>query len=181
MRWNDFSRSLLFAAVAAAGFAPFAMLTTPWLSVSWALALYALACGPLYLSGLGSSRRRGVRSALLAAVLGGVALLVAGSPREAIVLAAVIAGLVRSGVVYHRPLARAALIEAGLLGVGLGVAQLLIASSTLSIVLAIWGFFLVQSVFFLVGGARRERSTRGGDAFERAVDQVNAILRDASV
>lgn len=179
MRWNDFFSSLLFAAVAAAAFAPFALALAPWLGVPWTLALFALLCGPAYVAGLGSSRRRGIHAGLLAAALGALALLAAGSAREAIVWAALILGLVRSGVLYRRPAARAAPVEAVLLGVGLCVAKWLVAASTLSVVLAVWGFFLVQSGFFLFGGARRERSCVPGDPFERAVDQANAILGDA--
>ena len=44
------------------------------------------------------------------------------------------------------------MLEALLLFGGLALARQLIGPSMLSLVLAVWGFFLVQSVFFLVSG-----------------------------
>ena len=58
MRWNDFTRSLLFGAVAAAAFVPFAMVAAPLLGWSGALAAYAVVSASAYLAGLGASRRQ---------------------------------------------------------------------------------------------------------------------------
>jgi hypothetical protein len=179
MRWNSFARSLVFAAVAAAGYAPFSMLVSSRLDAGTALATYAVAAVAVYLVGLASTLRRGVGAALLAALLGAGVLAVTDSTREGVIGAALVLSLCRSGVLYRAPFARALLLEALLLVGGLGLARHLVGPSTLSLVLAVWGFFLVQGVFFLVAGVSEKRSAPEVlDPFEAARAQVLAILEE---
>jgi hypothetical protein len=176
MRWNGFSRSVLFGAAAAAAFAPVALTLSPWLGVQWSLVVFAALAVPLYLTGLGDTRRRGVTAALFAMLgIAGVGVLGA-TPREALVAAAVVLGLARSGLAYPGPFVRSAVLESALLAGGLMVANVLIGSSTLSVVLAVWGFFLVQSFFFLVVGARPIAAPRRVDPFDEARDRAIAIM-----
>jgi len=56
--------------------------------------------------------------------------------------------------------ARASVIETALVGAGLVFARLLAGRSPVALVLALWGFFLVQSLWLLVGDVR----ARGGTA-----------------
>ncbi|MFQ5418502.1 MAG: hypothetical protein ACE5FL_15855, partial [Myxococcota bacterium] len=152
MRWNDFGRSLVFGASAAAGVVPFTLVAAPPLGWSSALAAYAVLCSAVYLVGLGPNVRRGATAALLAGALGSAAWGIAPSPRDAILAAALVLALCRSGLLYRARFARALALE-GVLGVAaLGLAGQLLSGSTFSAVLAVWSFFLVQSAFFLVGG-----------------------------
>jgi hypothetical protein len=157
MRWNDFGRSLLFGAVAAAAFVPFAIVTIPHLGWSGTLAAYAVASASVYLAGLGATRRQGLGAGLLVGLLGTGVALVAPTARDAIVAAALLLGLCRSGLLYRARFARALVLEGVLLCAGLGIAGHLLTGSTFSAVLAAWAFFLVQSVFFLVGGVETRR------------------------
>jgi hypothetical protein len=169
MSWNDFGRSLLFGAVAAAAFVPFAIVAAPHLGWGGTLAAYAVASASAYLVGLGATRRQGLGAGLLVGLLGTGVALAAPTSRDAILAAALLLGLCRSGLLYRTRFARAVVLEGVLLCAGLGIAGHLLTSSTFSAVLAVWAFFLVQSVFFLVGGveARREEA-RDVDPFDAA-------------
>ena len=180
MGWNRFSGSLAFGAVAAAGYAPFALLFAPHLGSGSALGCYALLSVSVYAAGLGATRRQGIGAALLAGALGCAALLVAPSARDLVLAAALILGLVRSGLVHRARFARALLLESLLLGAGLGLSAHLLGGSTLSAVLAVWSFYLVQSLYFLVGGVspRREESAEV-DPFDAARARADAVLEEA--
>ena len=182
MRWNSFARSLLFAGVAAAGYAPFALAVTPWLGAGAALAAYAVLAVAVYTAGLASTLRRGVAAALVAALLGAGVLAATASPREVWVAAALILSFCRSGMLYRAPFTRAFLLEGLLLVAGLGLARHLMGPSTLSMILAVWGFFLVQSVFFLVQGVTEKGpSSEDLDPFERARSNALSILEEQPI
>jgi hypothetical protein len=182
MRWNDFGRSLVFGAAAAAGFVPFAILAAPSLGRGGALVAYAVLCAAVYLAGIGAGRRQGVTAGLLVAGGGAAAALLAPDPHDALLTTAMLFGLCRSGLLYRSRFARALLLEAVLVGAGIGVAGQLLAGSTFSAVLAIWAFFLVQSVFFLVGGVEPRREERGElDPFEAARARVVELLEQREV
>lgn len=169
MRWNDFGRSLVFGAVAAAACVPFAILVTPILGWSDALAAYALVCAATYVAGLGATRRQGFAAAGVVLGVGGALAWIAPTPRDAIFAAALTLGLCRSGLLYRARFARSLLLEAFLLCVGLGAAAQVLGGSTFSAVLAVWIFFVIQSVFFLVGGvSSRKEHTATADPFEAA-------------
>jgi hypothetical protein len=180
MRWNGFGGSLCFAAIAAAGFAPFALLISPLWGLGETLIAYAWLTAVAYPLGLGMNARRGLGSAAgtaCAAVL--LAVLDAGAGANLLAAAACLA-FARSGLVYERRLPRALILEALLVFGGLAVAEQMIGRSTTSAVLAIWGFYLVQSVFFLVGGARWERTRpQPADPFDAAYDRALAVLDEA--
>ena len=75
--------------------------------------------------------------------------------------------------------ARALVIEGGLLATGLALAHLLAGSGFLSLALAVWGFFLVQSLYFLMGGVgRRAEREEAIDPFERAHQQAVRLMDD---
>jgi hypothetical protein len=68
-------------------------------------------------------------------------------------------------------------METCLLAGGLGLSRFLAGPNPLQIALAIWGFFLVQSFFFLVGGvAERAEVAAGLDPFELARARALALL-----
>jgi len=70
---------------------------------------------------------------------------------------------------YRTRFARALVLEGILLCAGLGAAGQILGGSTFSAVLAVWIFFLIQSVFFLVGGVTsRSECDAAVDPFEAA-------------
>ena len=84
----------------------------------------------------------------------------------------------RSATGVHDSLwARALVIETCLLAGGLALARFLAGPDTAQVAFAIWGFFLVQSFFFLLGGvAERAESTAGLDSFEVARARALALM-----
>ena len=179
MRCNSFLRSVIYAALASLGYVPYATLVSPLLGPEGSLGLYLVGVTALYLAGLAPRRRFGM--ALGGGLLGLGAFVLAGSTGALIVALAAFLGLVRSGFLYRAQPARAALLEGLLLGGGLLFGRFLVDPSAPGIALAIWGFFLVQSLFFLVGGirARSEPETRL-DPFEEARSRALSLLEDPS-
>ena len=179
MRSNRLSGSLVFGAVAALGSIPWTMVTGPLFGRLWTLAGYCLAAVVLYVIAIAPSWSRGVAIGALAAVAAGVVAVLATWPSEAILGAALILAAARSGFLYRGAPARVLLLEAALIVGGLLAARVLAGPTLLSSGVAIWGFFLVQSLYFLVGGVRvREPDEPGIDPFERARKKAVALMED---
>lgn len=177
MRWNGFARSLVFAAAVAAAFPLYTLVANPLLGGATALALYLAAAAVLYVAGLAPRRSRRILAAAVAAVLAAGVLLLAPSVATIAVGAALVVGVCRSGLLYGARRARALVTETCLLAAGLGLARFLAGPETLQVAFAIWGFFLVQSFFFLVGGvAERDPAPAGLDRFEVAHRRAMALL-----
>jgi hypothetical protein len=175
-RWNGFGRAVVFAAGAAAAVFAAEVLLAPVLGARATLRGFALASAAVYLAGLGPSWRRGSAAAVAAAVTGvGVLTLPLSVSHTAVAAAGVIA-LGRSGILYRsRPL-RALALEALLATGGLALASTLAGGGAASLALAVWGFFLVQSVFFLIGGIEARPDPGPADPFERARAELLALL-----
>ena len=100
----------------------------------------------------------------LAEVAVGVALLVAGF---------------RCLSLHQAAGARTLAVEAVLGLGGLAFAGLLAGPGPVGIALGIWGYFLVQAVFFLVGGLRVRALHRSEeDPYEKARSQLLALLEE---
>jgi hypothetical protein len=178
MRWNSFGRSLLFAAIAGAAWPAFALFAAPLLGFRAAFSLYLVGTTAVYVAGLAPSLARGIASAFVAvAIAVGVAVL-AGTSHAAALGAAIALGLARSGLLYRNRGARAIAIEALLLGGGLALARFLLADGVLGPALALWGFFLVQSAFFAIGGLQVRDAVVVGDRFESARRRALALLEE---
>jgi hypothetical protein len=179
MNWNSFSRSLGFAAVSAALALLLLALLAPLVGSAVAARLCLVLVTMSYVAGLA----RGVAGALAsAAVLGlfGAGLLALGPTLEEMAVAlAGLLGIARSGFLRSARPPRALLVEAMLLITGLALAGHLLGASHLSFALALWGFFLVQSCFFLVPGMT-PFSVEGerGDPFEQAYARANSLLEE---
>ena len=175
MRWNTFTRSATFAAVAAGGWVPWALLVGPILGLWNALTLYLVGLLTCYVAGLSPQARRRV-AAVTAVVALGLAC-AAGTIVELCIGLAVLLGIARSGFLFRAAPTRAVLTETVLLVGGLLFARFLGGPSLASTMLAIWGFLLVQSVFLLVAGRRERRcSERHGDGFEEVYRLATTLL-----
>jgi hypothetical protein len=175
MRWNGSTRSALFAAAAGAGVIIWLLAAGPVLGGRRALAVALALLPAIYLGGLAPRGAARLRVTAAAAVLGGVVGLAGATLAERALALGVLLGALRSGVVYRLQPGRAALAEVVLVGGGLLFARFLAGPSAFAIGLAVWGFFLVQSAFFLIGGTR-ERSRAERDPFDDALRQAAAIL-----
>ena len=88
-----------------------------------------------------------------------------------------ILALSRSGFLYRSQPARALLLEGALSGGGLAFAYAMAGPGLLATALAIWGFFLAQSLFFLAGGVKqRDAEPAGTDPFEKARQRALALM-----
>lgn len=174
MRLTTFGRGVAFAALAALGWIPWAILSSPFLGTSGALATYVVGDLVLYIAALGDRLRPGAAGA--AALVASAACVLAGRPSAELAIAlASLLGLFRSGVVYGPASPPVLALEVVLLGGGLAFARFLASPSLLHVSLAIWGFFLVQSFYFMRAGtpALSDRSgVRDGfeDAYRRAAE-----------
>lgn len=182
IRCNTFARSALFAAVAAVAWLSWVLVVAPVLGVLNARAVYLVAITALYVAGLSPQGRRPIRAALATFLVATVVALIARTTAELAIGLAAILGIARSGFFYRAAPARAAATELILLVGGLVFARFLAAVSLPATALALWGFFLVQSVFFLGAGVRA-RTLNGPhpDPFEEAQRRALALLEQAGV
>jgi hypothetical protein len=182
IRCNTFVRSALFAAAAAAGWFPWFLAVAPFIGVWNARALYLIVTAALYTAGL-PARETSRLPVFAVVVLAGSGLAFATrTTTELCVGLAVILGLARSGFLYRTTPARAVMLEALLLIGGLCFARFLGGPSLASTGLALWGFLLVQSLFFLVAAIRpRPAAEACTDAFEEAHRRAEALLERSGV
>ena len=182
MRMGTFSGSLVYGVVAALGAIPYLMVTRPIFGASTSLATCYMVAVVVYVIAIAPGWSRGIRIGALAAALGTGIVLLAPGPTVALAGALVLLGLMRSGFLFRAKPARALLIELAVLGGGLALAYGLAGAGPLSLALAIWGFFLVQSTYFLLGGVRqREEPKTKMDPFEQACQQASRLMDDFAV
>jgi hypothetical protein len=182
MRCNTFARSAVFAAGAATAWLPWLLVVAPVAGASTARVCYLVGVTAVYIAGLSPQGRRRITVALAAAIVGAVIAFVAHTTVELAIGLAAIVGVARSGFFYRAAPARAVATEVTLLIGGLLFARFLAGASLPATALSIWGFFLVQSLFFLVAGVRaRPASGSHPDPFEEAHRRALALLEQTSV
>ena len=176
MRWDRFGRSLLFGAFAGLAGSFFLLAAEPLIGIGPGLGLFSILIAAVYLVGLGNRPRRRLGAGLLALFLGGAVWLLGPTPREAILVAAALLSIGRTAICLPSRGARAWTIEALLTGGGLLIASAVLGSSPHSFALAVWAFFLVQSVFFLVASERRPDAETEVDPFDAAHARALAVM-----
>lgn len=179
MRGNRLLGSLAFAAFAALASIPWTMVTVPVLWPSRAVGLFVLAAAVLHVVWIAPSWPRGARIGALAALLAALVAVLAPGLTATVLGAAAILAVARSGFLYRAQPARALVLEVALIAGGLVFARVLGGPTSLGLALGIWGFFLVQSLFFVAGGVReRQAEASAVDPFERARRKALAVLED---
>jgi hypothetical protein len=176
MRWHGFGRGIAFAAVAAAAWCPWWLVVAPALGIRRALALFLTGTATVYVAGLGSSRRAGLATAAAVALGGAVLLTITHTTAEFAVGLAVLIAAARSGILYQSRPARALALEAALITGGLVFARFLATPTPLGAMLALWGFLLVQSLYFVVGGIKTAGAGPHRDPFDDAHDRAVVLL-----
>ena len=177
MRIDGLGPSLVFAAGVAIALV-FAMhLAAPLLGSGQTLTLYLVAATAAYAGGLAATPRAALRNALVALLGGGIAAGLAGGIGGLAIGLTLVLGFVRSGLEHRRPALRALVLEGGLALLALGFAAWLHGPGWLGVAVALWGYALVQSLYFLATGARLARLDLGeGDPFERAEARLCGLL-----
>ena len=177
MHWNTFARSAAFAAVAGIGALPWLVTVGPFLGTRLALVCYLVALAATYVAGVAPSRRRGLWAGAAVFVLGGCLALATRTLPELTIGLGVVVATVRGAFLYRLPPARAVTLEVVLIGGGLLFARYLAGPSLIAVMLAVWGFLLVQSFYFFVGGVRvRAPAAPQRDPFDIAHDRAGALL-----
>lgn len=174
---RGFARTLAFGLAAALGVPAVAVALAP-VGSSLALCLYLVGLAIAYLGWIAGSRRR----ALVAGAIASAAVLLlpvlGPSVGFTAVAAALLLAAVRSGYLYRGASPRALVLEVGLLLGGLATAKLLATPGVLGMALAVWGFFVVQSLYFLLARPRARTPGGGGDPFERVRERLEGLLED---
>jgi len=176
MRANGFGRGVAFAAVAAAGSAAWLLCTAPLLGARRAFALWLVGLAAVYVGGLAERVRGRVGAAALTAAVGLGLLAVVPGNHELVPALAVVIAVARSVFLFRAAPARAVVVEGLLLLGSLGFAAALGGPSLRGILLGTWGFFLVQSFFFLIPGGRICASAGRTDPFAAAHARALALL-----
>ena len=182
MRWNSFGGTLVLGVAAALGLFPAWLVVGSVIGHMSALSLYFTAVAVVYAAGLAPTLRRKLALGLVAGGAGLLVLVFAHGLREVAIGAVLLVSLLRAFVLYRsRPL-RSLAIELALGVGGLWLAGFLAGSGPASIALGLWGYFLVQSLFFLIGGVRERRSELDrSDPFETARTRLTALLDEEGV
>lgn len=174
MRIDRFGHGVAFAAIAGLGIMGWQLATSPVLhdaALPLGLTLLALA----WLFGLARSAASGFKLLLGAGPLALLVALVTGDLLITAVMLTVIIGVARGVFITGHSAGRAVLIEA-LTGVSaLALAGFLLSGGLLSLGLATWGYFLVQSCAMLPGGARQAKAS-AVDPFEAAHARASQLL-----
>jgi len=192
VRWDSFGRSLVFAALAAAGL-PVALTFAGALFGGEAAArLYLIGAASIYSIGLCADRSRRLAAFAFAALAGMVLALLPLDLRATAIGAAGIVAFVRGVLLADartqvprseaKPSevawARALAIEAVFGAAGLAVAAWFARGGLLALCLAIWGYFLVQSGAFLIRGHTLRGGETARDPFDRARARLQRLLED---
>lgn len=177
MRIRGFAASLAFGAISALSLLLVGPLLAPRHGLGGFASLYVAGCLVVYAVLLGRNARERLRNGAIASVV--AVLVLAGSNDGAAIAVGLTCGLalVRTGLDARLRTARGWLQE-GILGcTALVFAGVLFSPGALGGALALWGFALVQSLFYLLPYPRGEASSAGqGDAFERARAQLLSLL-----
>ncbi len=178
-RRNAFARGLLFAIGAA-----IAALLAPAFALG-SLALHVLLLAglvPAYLLVIAPDLRRGLGVSLTLLLVSGLLWAIGTPPAQLATLQLLALGIVRSGVFYPGGKLRAVLIEGSLIGTGIAFAGFLVGTRpswmSVDIALAVWGFFLVQSSFALIGARTEVTPGQQRDPFDEANARATAVLEE---
>jgi hypothetical protein len=181
LRWDSFTRSLAFAALAAAGLPVAVTFAGALFGAESAVRLYAIAAAGAYGIGLCPDRSRRVAALAFAAFAGAILALLPLDLSATAVGAAGIVAFVRGVVLADRRTLRAIAVEAVFGAAGLAVAAHFARGGLFALCLAIWGYFLVQSGWFLIGGHAVGAGEIARDPFDRARARLLRLLEDDPV
>lgn len=180
-RWDSFGRSLVFAALAAAGLPVAVTFAGALFGGEGAARLYLIAAAGIYAIGLCADRSRRVAAFAFAAFAGMILALVPLDLRVTAIGAAGIVAFARGILLADAFSVRTLAIEAAFAAAGLVTAAWFARGGLLALCLAIWGYFLVQSGYFLIGARRPSAGEASRDPFDQARARLQRLLEDDPV
>jgi hypothetical protein len=179
-RWDRFGSSLAFAALAAAGLPVAVTFAGAVIGSEAAVRLYAIAAAGLYAIGLCPDRSRRFAALASCAFAGMILALLPLGLRATAIGAAGLVAFTRGVLLPDSRNLRALAIEAVLGVAGFAAAGWFARGGLLALSLAVWGYFLVQSGYFLFGAHGRP-AVGNADPFERARVRLQRLLEDDPV
>ena len=182
MKIDGFGRSAGFAALAALAWFPWIFVAGPVLGGWCARAAYFGAVTVAYLAGLAAGPARRLRTVVLAGLAALAVALAARTTMDVVLGLGVVLAAARSVFLAPSAPARAVVLEVALVLGGLWFARLVGGGTLAGTALAIWAFFLMQSLFFLVARtAPASRSTADVDPFDEACRRALVLLERSGV
>ncbi len=181
LRWDSFGRSLVFAALAAAGLPVAVTFAGALFGNEGAARLYLIAAAGAYTIGSCGDRSHRVAALAFAAFAGVVLALLPLDLRATAVGAAGLVAFARCVLLPDARTLRALAIEAVLGAAGLAAAAHFARGGLLALCLAVWGYFLVQSGYYLIGGSTLRAGAAARDPFDRARARLQRLLEDDPV
>jgi hypothetical protein len=176
-RWDSFGRSLVFAALAAAGLPVAVTFAGAVFGGEQAARLYLIGAASIYAIGLCGDRSRRVAAFAASACAGTILALLPLDLRATAIGAAGIVAFARGVVLPESRSLRGFVCEALLATAGLAVAAWFARGGLLALCLACWGYFLVQSGYFLCGASTRDAAPPR-DRFDQARARLLRLLED---
>jgi hypothetical protein len=176
LRWDSFARSLAFAALAAAGLPVAVTFAGALLGGESAARLYLVAVAGIYAIGLCPDRSRRFAALAFSAFAGMILALLPLDLRTTAIGAAGIVAFARGVLLPDARNLRAVVIEAVLAAAGLAAAAWFARGGLLALCLALWGYFLVQSGYFLFGARTAGAGEAARDPFDRARARLLRLL-----
>ncbi len=180
-RWDSFGRSLVFAALAATGLPVAVTFAGALFGGEGAARLYTIAAAGTYAVGLCPDRSRRVAAFAFAAFAGMILALLPLDLRDTAIGAAGIVAFARGILRADARSVRIFVIEAAFGAAGLATAAWFARGGLLALCLAIWGYFLVQSGYFLIGARGPSAGEAARDPFDRARARLQRLLEDDPV
>ena len=181
LRLDSFAGSLVFAALAAAGLPVAVTFGGALFGAEAAVRLYAIGAAGAYAIALCPDRSRRVAALAFAAFAGAILALLPLDLRDTAIGAAGIVAFARGVLLAQGRTLRALAIEIVFAAAGLAAAAHFARGGLFALCLAIWGYFLVQSGWFLIGGHGTGAAERERDPFERARTRLQRLLEDDPV
>jgi len=173
---SGFARTLVYGAAASAALPLAVLVGTPLLVSAPALGLFAVFAVAGYLTLLASGARQRVGVACASLAVGLAAWLASGSLFQLLLLLSLGVAAMRSGVLFRRGAARAAVVEGVVCLGSLWAAGTLAGPGLVGSALALWGWFVVQSAALALGDLRRRRRPGPGDPFDVARRNLEELL-----
>jgi len=177
-RWDSFGRSLVFAALAAAGLPAAVTFAGTVFGSEEAARLYLIGAASIYAIGLCGDRSRRVAAFVASAFAGMILASLPLDLRATAIGAAGIVAFTRGVLLPESRSLRAFACEAVLAAAGLAAAAWFARGGLLALCLACWGYFLVQSGYFLFGVNARNGGAPPRDPFDRARARLLRLLED---
>jgi hypothetical protein len=180
---RGFGRTLTFGAIAALG-VPVALCAAQHAfgsigstrAAEIGLGLYWVTTAAGALAVAASSRRARVLIGFAASLVSWIVLLRAPSLSVLAVALTLVVALVRSGVLMRQGAVRGLVVEMACGACSLGLAYALYAPTVVGAALSLWGWFLVQSCFYLLAAIRPRRHAGVADPFDVSRSRLLELL-----